>query len=286
MTISLQTNVAAFSASQRLGNTTQKLSETFERLSSGLRIVRPGDDPAGNQVADTLKADAKLAQTAIQNANTAISFTAIADSALTGVSSLLTRMAELAQQSANGVYANSQRSALSNEFLALGSEIERIAQTTEFNGLSLLSSGQSVTIQVGLDGGANSRIALDSIDGTLEALGLAGSGSSALSYSITGSTDAASQSAARLALDAVSNALTSLNQTRGTLGAAESRLDTAVQTLGAVREQFIAAEGRIRDVDMAQETAELVRLQVLQQAQTAIASQANQQTSIALSLLG
>ncbi|MCB0337913.1 MAG: hypothetical protein KDD62_16460 [Bdellovibrionales bacterium] len=286
MAISLQTNVAALSASAKLNRTSEQLAGVFERLSSGLRITRPGDDPAGNQVADQLRADSKLATTAIQNASTAISFTAIADSALSEVSGLLTRMAELAEQSANGVFANSQRSALSNEFTALGSEIQRIAQTTEFNGLALLSSGQSVVIQVGLDGGANSRLTLDSIDGTLEALGLAQTGSNALTFSILDNTDVNSQSAARLALDAVTTAIDRLNKTRGGLGAAESRLNTAISTLGSIREQFVAAEGRIRDADIALEAAELVRLQVLQQAQTAVAAQANQQVGFALHLLG
>ena len=283
MSISLQTNLASMNISGRFTETSAKLNDTLSRLASGLRITKPGDDPAGNQIADALKADAQIANMAVQNANTALSFTSIADAALSGISGLLTRMGELAEQSANGVYANSQRSALANEFQALGSEIQRIAKTTEFNGVPLLSNSQAITIQVGLDGGANSRIEMNPITGTLQSLGLASSDQ--LSYSIIAGNDLQSLSSARLALDAVKGALGSLNATRGSLGATESRLATAVNYLQSVREQFIAAESRIRDADIAAEVAEMVRLQVLQQAQASVLGQANQQVSVALALL-
>jgi flagellin len=285
MGISLQTNVSSMQISSKLNETSEKLNTTLGRLSSGLRITKPGDDPAGNQIADTLKADSQIAAMAIQNANTAVSFTSIADSALSGISSLLTRMAELSEQSANGVYANSQRSALANEFEALGSEIQRIAKTTEFNGVALLSNSQNVMLQIGLDGGANSRIELEAITGTLASLGLAAAGSDKMTFSIISTSDTESLSSSRNALDAVKSALSSLNATRGAIGATESRLTTAVSYLQGAREQFIAAESRIRDADIAQEVADMVRLQVLQQAQAAVLGQANQQVAIALSLL-
>jgi flagellin len=286
MPISLRTNAPSLEISSKLNKTSDALSRTYERLSTGSRIVRPGDDPAGAQIADALKADARVASVAIQNANTALSFTSIADSALAGISDLLMRMSELAQQSANGVYANSQRSALSSEFLALGSEIERIASTTEFNGLTLLSNSSAVTIQVGIDGGSNSQIRLNALQGTLTSLGLAGTGSSQMSYSIISSSETESLSASRNAVTALGNALTSLTSTRGSIGATESRLQAAISNVVAQREQFVSAESRIRDADVAQEVAELVRLQVLQQAQAAVLGQANQQVGVALQLLG
>lgn len=285
MAISLNTNIASLSAARRLNKTTESLSAVTDRLSSGLRITKPSDDPVGAQIADTLAADAKIAATAVQNANTAISYTSIADSSLSNVSGLLQRLAELAEQSANGVYANSQRSALSNEFVALGSEIQRIAVTTSFNGINLLSGGSAVTLQVGIDGSANSRITLNAINGTLADLGLAASGSSALSYSIIDTTASNSETASRNALDGIKAALTSLNNTRGNLGATGSRLNTAIQYLQGARQEFVAAEGRIRDADIAQDVAELVRLQVLQQANTSVLAQANQQPGVALRLL-
>src|SRR5215510_12488757 len=149
MAITINTNVAALNAQRRLSVSTGQLRQSFERLSSGLRIVRAKDDAAGLAIADALRADGRIATVAIRNANDGISLVTIADGALDQMSSVLTRMAELAEQSANGIFANSQRSALQLEFNALGSEIQRIALTTTFNGLSLLSGGATVSLQVG-----------------------------------------------------------------------------------------------------------------------------------------
>ncbi|MCB0352782.1 MAG: flagellin FliC [Bdellovibrionales bacterium] len=285
MGVSFASNVSALSAQRSLNKTNISLGKTFERLSSGLRINSASDDPAGLALADSLRSDANLASVAIRNANDGISITSIADSALAEVGNILSRMAELAEQSANGVFTNVQRSALSSEFVALASEIERIAVTTEFNDVGLLSDSSSIALQVGLDGTSNSRITINGVLGTLESLGLAGTGSSALTYSINDSTTAFAQSASLAALDAVNAAISTLSSTRGTLGAAESRLNSAVSSLQVARENFVAAESRVRDADVAQEVADLVRLQVLQQAGTAVLAQANQQPQIALALL-
>jgi len=236
-------------------------------------------------IADTLRADQRVATVAIRNANDGISTIAIADSALGQISGVLQRMAELAEQSANGVYSTSQRSALGNEFLALASEIERIAVTTEFNGVRLLSGGSTLTLQVGFSSASTSQISFSGVQGTLAALGLATANSSALSYSINGTTIAAGQDASKSALDAVRSAIQSLASTRGTLGATESRLQVTINNLAVARENFAAAESRIRDVDVAGEAAELTRLNILQQAGAAVLAQANQQPSLALSLL-
>jgi flagellin len=284
MALSLSTNVSAINAQNNLSKTTAALNTTFQRLSSGLRINSAKDDPAGLAMADSLQTDARLAAVAIRNANDGISLTSIADSAMSEIGNILSRMGELAQQSANGVYTNSQRSALSSEFTALGSEIERIATTTSFNDRALLSNSQSVSLQVGLDSSSDSQITITAINGTLAALGLAASGST-LSFSVIANSDEASQSAATAALTAVTGALSSLNSSRGSLGAAESRLSFAIDNLAVARENFIAAESRIRDADVAQEVAEMVRLQVLQQATTAVLAQANQQPQLVLQLL-
>lgn len=284
MALSLSTNVSAINAQNNLSKTTAALNTTFQRLSSGLRINSAKDDPAGLAMADSLQTDARLAAVAIRNANDGISLTSIADSAMSEIGNILSRMGELAQQSANGVYTNSQRSALSSEFTALGSEIERIATTTSFNDRALLSNSQSVSLQVGLDSSSDSQITITAINGTLAALGLAASGST-LSFSVIANSDEASQSAATAALTAVTGALSSLNSSRGSLGAAESRLSFAIDHLAVARENFIAAESRIRDADVAQEVAEMVRLQVLQQATTAVLAQANQQPQLVLQLL-
>jgi flagellin len=255
-------------------------------LSSGLRINRASDDAAGLAIAENLKVDARVASVAIRNANDGISIVAITDGAIAEITNILSRLAELSEQAANGVYGNGQRSALQLEFSALMSEVERVAITTEFNGLKLLSGGGSVTFQVGFDGTSTSQIAYSGVQATLSALGLSGANSSIHTYSIIGDTDIESQSAARIALDAINAAITSVTRNRGTLGAAESRLEITISNLQVARENFQAAESRIRDVDVAQEAAELTRLTILQQAGTAILAQANQQPQLALQLLG
>ena len=285
MPISLGSNVTSLQAQRRLNNASDKLSRVYERLSSGQRINRASDDAAGLAIADSLKASARIAGVAIRNANDGISTIAIADSALNEVGNVLTRLAELAEQSANGVFSTVQRSALQNEFNALGSEIERIANVTEFNGVKLLSGGNELVLQVGFNSGSTSRISFTGVQGTLQALGLAGAGLSALTYSISGVNIGEGQSASRLALDAINTAIGSLASTRGVLGATESRLQVAINNLSVARENFLSAESRIRDVDVASEAAELTRLGILQQAGTSILAQANQQPALALSLL-
>ena len=285
MAITLGSNIASLQAQRRLATATDSLGKTFERLSSGQRINRASDDAAGLAIADSLRASQRVATVAIRNANDGISTIAIADSALGEIGNVLSRLAELAEQSANGVFSTTQRSALSNEFVALSSEVERIATTTQFNGVALLSGGSTLTLQVGFNSGSTSQISFTGVQGTLQALGLATAGTSVLSFSLNGATIAEGQSASRAALDAVNNAITSLASTRGTLGATESRLQVAINSLTVARENFASAESRIRDVDVASEAAELTRLNILQQAGAAVLAQANQQPSLALSLL-
>lgn len=284
MTISLGSNLLALNAITNVTKSTRALSSSFERLSSGLRINKASDDPAGLAMADGLRADAMLASVAAQNANNGISVISIADAALGEISSILGRMAELAEQSANGTYSTTQRSALASEFVALGSEIERIASTTEFNDLKLLSNSSDISIQVGFDSRGSSVVQIDGVLATLNALGLGGA-NGALTYSINGTSDAFAQTAAAAALDAINTAISTLATNRGAIGAAEGRLSAAISYLEVARENYIAADSRIRDADIAQEVANLVSQQVLQQASAAILAQANQQPAVALSLL-
>lgn len=287
MAITINTNVAALNAQRRLGQSTGELRTSFEKLSSGLRIVRAKDDAAGLAIADSLRADGRIASVAIRNANDGVSLISIADGALSEVGNVLSRMAELAEQSANGVLASSQRSALDSEFSALGSEIQRIAVTTTFNGLNLLSGGATVQLQVGFNSSSNSQISFTGVQGTLTSLGLSSGGSAQLIFSLNAAGTAANgQASALSALDAVKLAIGSLTTSRGTLGAAESRLSVAVNSLQVARENFASAESQIRDVDVAQEAANLTRLNILQQAGAAVLAQANQQPALALSLLG
>lgn len=286
MPITLGSNIASLRAQRSLNQSTMSLSDVYQKLSSGQRINKASDDAAGLSIADSLKAQQRVASVAIRNANDGISSIAIADAALAEIGNTLTRMAELSEQSANGVFSVTQRSALQAEFTALASEIERIAVTTNFNGVTLLSGGTAMTLQVGFDSGSTSQISYTGVQGTLSALGLATSGSSALSFSLNESSIEAGQSAARATLDAVNAAIASLASTRGTLGAAESRLTVAITNLTVARENFASAESQIRDTDVAQQAAELTRLGILQQAGSAVLAQANQQPALALSLLG
>ena len=171
MSITIGSNISSLKAQRQLTKSTSSLSSTYSKLSSGMRINKASDDAAGLAIADSLKADQKIASVAIRNANDGISSIAIADGALSQVSDVLTRLAELAEQSANGVYSTDQRSALQNEFSALGSEIQRIALTTEFNGVKLLSGGAGITLQVGFDSNADSQIAIRNVTGTRGNLG-------------------------------------------------------------------------------------------------------------------
>lgn len=285
MGLSLGSNIASLQAQRKLAQTTQQLGGSYEKLSSGQRINRASDDAAGLAIADALKADQRIAGVAIRNANDGISTIGIADSALSEIGNVLSRLAELSEQSANGVFSTTQRSALQNEFTALASEIERIAVTTTFNGVALLSGGSQLTLQVGFNSASTSQISFSGVQGTLASLGLAQANSSALTYSISGISISEGQVASRSALDSVRAAISSLASTRGALGAVESRLNVAINNLSVARENFAAAESRIRDVDVASEAAELTRLGILQQAGASILAQANQQPSLALSLL-
>ena len=285
MSITIGNNIASLQAQRKLSNATDALGSVYERLSSGQRINKAADDAAGLAIADSLRAQGRVATVAIRNANDGISGVAIADGALGEIGNVLSRLAELSEQSANGVFSTTQRSALQNEFTALGSEIERIAVTTQFNGVKLLSGAANIVYQVGFDSASTSQISIANVAGTLASLGLATANSSALSFSISGATTSDGQSASRATLDAVNSAISSLAATRGNLGAAESRLRVAINNLSVAKENFASAESRIRDADVAADAAELTRLGILQQAGASVLAQANQQPSIALSLL-
>lgn len=286
MAISINSNGSAARAQRQLTTTSTNLGKTFERLASGSRINRASDDAAGLSIDASLRVDARIASVATRNAQDGISAVAITDGALSSITGVLGRLAELAQQAGNGAYSQVQRSALQNEFVALGSEIERIAVTTTYNGVNLLSGSQTISFQVGFDATSTSQITLNQQGGaTLQNLGLATSGSSALSYSLSGATGDAAQSAARNALAAITGAVTSVNSIRGSLGTTEARLNTAINNLSTTRENVLAAASRITDADVATEAAELTRLNILQQAGASVLAQANQLPQLAIQLL-
>lgn len=278
-------NISSLRTQRQISITTGRLNQAYERLSSGLRVNHSKDDAAGLAVAMKLRSDTRVATVSARNANDGISIIGIADQAVGQINDTLIRLAELAEQAANSTSTNDQRSAIQNEFSMLMEEIERIAVTTEFNGLYLISSSQSLTFQVGFDGSSLSGITYSGIQATLAAIGLAPVGSSLPTFSVIAGSEIDSRSAALLALDAIHGAITSVTRSRGILGAAESRLHTTIRQLATARESFQTAESAITDVDVAQEAAEMARLNVLQQAGTAILANSNFQPELALKLL-
>ena len=307
MAITINSNIPSITAQRNLGQATKALSESFARLSSGLRINKASDDAAGLSIADKLRADKRIAAVAIRNANDGISALNIADGAMNEISGLLARMGELAEQSGNGILGTAQRTALSKEFESLALEIDRIVDVTEFNNTRLLTGG-SISLQVGLRGttigavptggtstaltdghtggtGSHNQIVLDMASMSLSGLGL----SSIADFTADGKpagTSLNTESDARTALDAVRAAIDTVSEKRGDLGAVQSRLATTVSNLEVTRENYAAAESQIRDVDVASEASEMTRLSILQQAGASVLSQANQMPGLALKLLG
>jgi len=285
MGLGLKTNLTSLNAQRNLKYSTGRINQTFERLSSGLRINRSSDDAAGLGIAESLRGDARVASVSIRNATDGISIIGIADGAMGQISNVLNRLIELAQQAANASNSNEQRSALQNEFQALTSEIDRIAFTTQFNGFYPLSGGNAISFQVGFNGSSLSDISFSGIRASIADLGLAPSGSSVPMYSLLAATNAESQSAAALTLDALKSAVSALGRNRGILGAAESRLEATIRNLQVSRESFQSSSSAIMDADVAEEAAELARLTTLQQAGTALLAQANLQPRLVLQLL-
>lgn len=274
MSLFVNTNLSSLNAQRHLEASSGALGSALERLSSGLRINNAFDDAAGLAIADKLRRDTRVTNQAIRNANDGLSALAIGEKALGIITDIVTRASELASEAATGTVNDTQRSAIQNEFTALLSEIDRLSAVTTFNGVQLLSPTQTLTIQVGLDGSTNSQVSFSTTDGSTSALGVVNS-------TIAVSTQASAQSA----LGKLTSAIATIAQNRGSLGAYESRLLTAISSLRIASEQFSAAESRIRDTDVAAETANLTRGQVLQQAGVAILAQANQQPQLALQLL-
>ncbi len=276
--ISINTNVAAINAQRNLGQTQTRLESNFGRLSTGLRINRSADDAAGLAISERLKSQVRSLAQAERNANDGISLLQTAEGAMNEVSGIITRIRELAVQSANGTLATTDRGYIDNEKTALLSEIDRIAASTDFNGTQLLNgggAGVSFTFQIGSHGTAADRISVaitDMTTGTLAAGGL-------------GALDLTTQAGSQAALSTLDTAIDDVSTARANLGAAQNRLTITIANLGNARENLSAANSRIRDVDVAAETAEMTRNNILSQSGIAVLAQANQMPTMALKLL-
>jgi flagellin len=274
MALSLRTNVASLNAQRNLYGTQQNLDSSMARLSSGMRITAAGDDAAGLGISVRLEAQIRSYNQAARNANDGMSLIQTAEAALNTSSNILTRIRELAMQAATDTVGSAERTYLNNEKTALISEIDRNAGTAKFNGTDLLSATTStLNFQVGISNGTNDTIQMLTVDGTSTGLGV-------------NALDLTSQTAAQAALATIDTALDSVSQLRAGFGAAGNRLQMALDNIKVFSESLSAANSRIRDVDVAEETARMARNQILVQAGVSVLSQANSMPQIALKLLG
>ena len=273
MGIRINTNVASINTKRHLANSTIQFGKSMEKLSSGLRINRAGDDAAGLAISEGLKADIRALDQASRNAADGISLVQTAEGALDEVSSILLRMKELAEQSLNGTLTDTDRGYLDSEYTALSAEIDRIAAGTEFNGVALLGGALDVDIQVGI--GTTSS---DHVDVTL------GTNMNASTLTIAAGVDSASN--ASTSMGEIDDAITTVVTARGDFGAIQNRLETTIRNINMTSENLSAANSRIRDVDVAHETSRMTSFQILQQAGVSMLAQANMTTGLAMSLLG
>jgi len=282
MALTVNTNIASLSIQTKLNRTSDALSTSMSRLSSGLRINSARDDAAGLQIATMMTSEIRGQAVALRNASNGMSIAQAAEGALNETTQILIRMKELAVQARDDTNGTAQRAALNGEFEKMSDELTRLSESSKLNGRPLIDGTAGVMeLQVGTNTSAADRITLVLSD-KFDAVSL-GVASSTLVLSGPTSTDAHTNvDAAMAAIDA---ALAKVTSTRAGLGAAQNRLSSTVANLQSMRENTEAARGRIQDVDFAAETAELTKQQTLQQASTAILAQANQLPAAVLKLL-
>ena len=274
MAIRIFNNVASTNAQRLLGINNNRLAQSIERISSGIRINRGADDAAGLAISEGLRSDIRALRQATRNANDGISLVNVTEGALNEQSSILIRLRELASQAATGTVGSTERATIQLEFSALRDELTRIAQTTQFNGIGLingnlrasLATASHTQIQIGIDSSSNSRIDLNS---TLDIDAVTATSLSIHNISVTGAAQALT------ALSTIDTAIASVTATRGKVGAVQNRLQRSVSSLSITSENLQAAESAIRDADIAHEIAQLTRNQILVQTSTAMVGQSN-----------
>lgn len=277
MGMRINTNVSSIAAQRALGVTKNNLDNNLRKLSTGERITRAADDAAGLAISEKLKAHIRGLRQAKRNSDDGVSLVQTAEGGLNEVSNIIIRLRELAVQAASDTVGDTERGFSEIEFQNLKDEIQRISQSSEFNGRKLLDgTGGVVEIQVGIHNDpTNDRIKYDSIetDSTLESLGIHGE-------------TIANKEGAQLSLGKLDQALVRINGVRANLGALQNRLQSTSNNIAVTEENFSAANSRIRDVDVAAETADLAKNNILTQAGVSVLAQANQATNAALKLIG
>ena len=275
MALTVNTNLASLSAANALNSTQGSLSHTLARISSGLRVTKAADDAAGSAVAMNLSTQARSGKQAVRNSNDGISVIQTAEAASKEVLNILDRMRELAVQSASETLEDGERTYIDDEFEDLSDEVQRIAKATEFNDLALADgTNTTLTVQVGVTSGTESEVAITLGDLTVSTLGIG-----------TGSIDLTGSTAAQSAIDTIDTAIDSVNSVRAGYGATQNRLDSSIANMTSYVESLTSAGSQIMDADYAHETAEMTRLQVMQQAGVAALAQAKSINQSVVSLL-
>ena len=273
----INTNVEALNANRFLDRTNMGLAKSIERLSSGCRINRGADDAAGLAVSEVMRSQIKGYEVAARNAQDGISLVQTADGALGSVGESLQRLRELAMQASNGTYTDAQRSNIQQEVSALLSEIGNVGTNTSFNGTAILAGGSiatsGVTPAVGPDASAAQSITFSIATVSTTALSING-------------ISVATQTGAASAIASIDAAINTVTTQRASLGAIQNRLEKTIENLNVGRENLAAAESRIRNADVAKEMTDFTRLQILQQAGTAMLAQANVAPQSVLQLIG
>jgi len=267
MSLRIQNNVEALGAWNKLNATTAETSKSMERLSSGFRINRAADDAAGLGISEKMRGQIRGLAQAQRNVQDGVSLVQTAEGSLDEVHSMLQRVRELAVQFKNGSLSQASRDAIQTEVNQLASEVERIGGAAEFNGIKLLNASGSVTFQVGANDGETISVATISLGSTV------------------GSTFASLTQAGTADISEIDAAITAVSSARATFGAVQNRMDHALGAAATAQENLVAAESRIRDVDMAEEMVKFTKNQILSQAGTAMLAQANQAPQGVLSLL-
>lgn len=280
----IQHNITALNSYNKLSSNNSAVAKNLEKLSSGYKINRAGDDAAGLAISEKMRAQITGLETASKNAEDAVSLVQTAEGALTEVHSMLNRMVALATQSANGTYNGTNRGSMNEEVDQLKSEIDRILSTTNFNGMELFTSDQTITFQVSETGIADAQIGIQMSKMNTSTLKIAAVHISNPA-SGTDSLDASGQTNARQQISVINAAIDKVSKLRGTFGAMQNRLEHTINNLAVSTENITASESRIRDVDMAKEMMAYTKNNILVQSAQAMLAQANQVPQSVLQLL-
>ena len=286
----IQHNIAALSSHRNLTNNNSSVTKNLEKLSSGYKINRAGDDAAGLAISEKMRAQITGLETATKNAQDGVSLVQTAEGALTEVHSMLNRMVELATQSANGTYSSTNRQEMQKEINALRAEIDRIGKSSNFNGTSLFTGSSSITLHVGETSKAHNQLKVTLNQMSCSQIGTHTTNATTFKKTLTtgkavSNISVTTAAKAKEAIDIANNAIDQISSMRSDFGALQNRLEHTINNLSVQSENITAAESRIRDVDMAKEMMSYTKNNILVQASQAMLAQANQVPQGVLQLL-